>query len=314
MPELPEVETIRRGLDERLPGLKIAEVEVRVPKMFIGRPEDVLDRTVIGLERQGKLLIIRLEAGLLITVHLKMTGQLIWQPARTLADAVPDEEERDNATASFDSAEEDDDQAETVMGGHPEKSYLQPLPHRHTHVIFTFDDGSHLYFNDLRKFGRVTVLLEEELPQTAFIEKLGPEPLQAGFTREYLAEQLKKRGRAVIKSFLLDQRNIAGLGNIYADESLFRAAILPDRLAGDLKPGELSNLYEAIQETLELAILHGGSSSHDYVNAVGEKGTFMGVANVYHRTGELCSRCHEGLIQRKKIGGRSSHYCPVCQR
>ena len=133
MPELPEVETIRRGLDERLPGLKIADIEVRVPKMFIGQPEEVVDRTVIGLERQGKLLIIRLDGGRLITVHLKMTGQLIWQPVPVLADLVPDE---DNATADFDHESEE---VEAVVGGHPEKSYLEPLPHKHTHVIVTFD-------------------------------------------------------------------------------------------------------------------------------------------------------------------------------
>jgi formamidopyrimidine-DNA glycosylase len=236
------------------------------------------------LEREGKLLIIRLDADFVLTVHLKMTGQLIWQGN------------------------------DTVMGGHPEASYLQPLPHKHTHVIISFDDGSHLYFNDLRKFGRITLMLAQELPNLTFLETLGPEPLEADFTVSYLEGRLKQRPRSVIKSFLLDQTNIAGLGNIYADESLFRAAVLPDRLAGSLKAGEIRNLFDGIRETLEVAILHGGSSSRDYLNAVGERGTFLAVADVYHRTGQLCHRCNSGLIQRKKIGGRSSHYCPICQR
>lgn len=284
MPELPEVETIRRGLDERLPGLVITGVEVRVPKLFEGDSESLVGRTVVSVERQGKLLIIQLDAGWLLTIHLKMTGQLIWQG---------DEE---------------------IVGGHPEKAYLEPLPHKYTHVIFSFDDGSRLFFNDLRKFGRITVMREEELSKTGFIEGLGPEPLEADFTVAYLKEQLKIHGKTTIKSFLLDQHNIAGLGNIYADESLFRAAVMPSRQAGTISSGEAQNLFDGIQETLELAILHGGSTSRDYVNAAGEKGTYLAIANVYHRTGLLCNRCHDGLIQRKMIGGRSSHYCPICQR
>jgi len=239
MPELPEVETIRRGLEDHIVGLTLTDIEVRAPKIFIGEPEEIIGEDITSVERQGKLLIFRLSGSKLMTIHLKMTGQLIWKPAM-LVDRDPAFEELDplidNAVMPY-SEEEVEEDDEVVMGGHPEKSYLQPLPHKHTHAIFQFSDGSRMYFNDLRKFGRITVLEAEDLPKTSFLERLGPEPLQSGFTAQYLVEQLAQRPRQPIKTFLLDQSNIAGLGNIYADESLFRAAILPDRLTGSLTAG-----------------------------------------------------------------------------
>jgi formamidopyrimidine-DNA glycosylase len=285
MPELPEVETIRRGLEAVLVGRVVTGVDVRVPKIFTGEPDNIIGQSVDSLERFGKLLAIRFSNEYVLTVHLKMTGQLIFK----------------------------DGEAEAVMGGHPEKSYLESLPHKHTHVIVSFENDAKLFFNDLRKFGYMQVLPGGEVEGLEFVQKLGPEPLEKEFTREYLISGLGSRPRSAIKSFLLDQTNIAGLGNIYADESLFRAAILPTRLAGSLTRGEASNLFDAIQETLELALLYGGSSERDYLTATGDKGTFLKIANVYHRTGQGCNRCHAGIIERVKIGGRSSHFCPVCQ-
>ena len=289
MPELPEVETIRRGLEGVLVGKTIEEVIVNVPKLFIGDAQSIVGLDVLGMERFGKLLVFRLNGGLLMTAHLKMTGQLIWRP-------------------------ENEADGDIVMGGHPEAAYLASLPHKHTHITITFTDGSELFFNDLRKFGFMHVMPEAELQELGFVQRLGPEPLEKDFTREYLLERLRKRPKVAIKSFLLDQENIAGLGNIYADESLFRAAILPYRTAGELAVGEVNNLHEAIQEVLELALMHGGSSSKDYLSATAEKGTFLKIANVYHRTGQDCNRCGEGVIERMKIGGRSSHFCSNCQR
>ncbi len=288
MPELPEVETIRRGLAPRLIGKTIEEITVRESKMFSGDEEAVIGRYISELRRHGKLLVFILDDGHAITVHLKMTGQLIWKPAKSASE-------------------------EAVMGGHPSEGYLDPLPHKHTHVVIDFSDGSTLYFNDLRKFGMMSVLDEKGLEELHFIQKLGPEPLDKEFTSDYLAQQIKKHPRVPIKSFLLDQTNIAGLGNIYADESLFRAAILPVRLSGSLTSGEVRNLHAAIGETLELALLYGGSSEKDYVNAIGEKGTYLKIAQVYHRTGQQCVRCLEGTIERVKVAGRSTHYCPECQ-
>jgi formamidopyrimidine-DNA glycosylase len=290
MPELPEVETIRRGLDAKVAGRTVQAVEVRAPKIFIGDPDLLEGKTLRAFDRYGKLLVVDVEGEYLLTIHLKMTGQLIWQ------------------------AGESGEGGDEVVGGHPEESYLLPLPHRHTHVIFYFEDGSTLYFNDLRKFGRMELLPANGLEAHAFVQKLGPEPLEGNFTYEYLEQRLKLRPRLAIKTFLLDQTHIAGLGNIYADESLFRAAIHPNRPAGRLSPGEVRNLFDAIQETIEIALAYGGSSSQHYVDAVGNKGTFLKIANVYRRTGQDCNRCPQGVIERLKIGGRSSHFCPVCQR
>lgn len=316
MPELPEVETIRRGLEDKLIGREITDISVRAPKIFQGQPESVVGLEILGLDRYGKLLVVRLSNGKILTIHLKMTGQLIWKrdPDQSLSEAEIDDIDNATLPLEIEDGEEEVSKEDVVVGGHPEKSYLQPLPHKHTHVIFSFNDGSRLYFNDLRKFGYIKVLTIDELPNLSFLQKLGPEPLEVSFTLRYLETQLKKRPRQPIKSFLLDQSNIAGLGNIYADESLFKAAILPDRPTGSLTPGETHNLHNSIQEVLELALLHGGSSSRDYLNALGERGTFLAVANVYHRTGQDCNRCATGHIQRQKIGGRSSHYCPICQR
>lgn len=288
MPELPEVETIRRGLEPRLTGQVIRRVEVRREKSFEGDVESLVGRRIDSVERQGKLLILLLDDNTALTIHLKMTGQLIWQA---------------------DLGEE-----EAVMGGHPALSYMDPLPHKHTRVVIEFEDDSTLYFNDLRVFGKVTHLSQADLEQLDFLITLGPEPLSKEFTVQYLEKTLKEHPKLAIKIFLLDQQNIAGLGNIYADESLFRAAILPTRLAGDLTQGEVRNLHEAIQETLELALQYGGSSEKDYVNAIGEKGTYLRIANVYHRTGLDCNRCGDGIITRIKLGGRSTHFCPSCQR
>ena len=288
MPELPEVETIRRGLEPRLVGQEVAAVDVRAPKLFVGNPDNLIGRRIESISRHGKLLVMLLDNEQALTVHLKMTGQLVWR--------------------------DDLGEAEPVMGGHPEQSYIDTLPNKHTRVILSFSDGSQLYFNDLRKFGRMMLLSAPELEDLDFIVELGPEPLDREFTAEYLAEQLKRHPKLPVKAFLLDQTNIAGLGNIYADESLFRAAILPQRAAASLTSGEVRNLRESIQETLELALQYGGSSERDYVNAIGEKGTYLKIANVYRRTGLDCNRCDEGIIERIKIGGRSTHFCPVCQR
>ena len=288
MPELPEVETIRRGLEKRLIDQAIISFENLSPKQVVGDSERLTGRTVEAIRRQGKLLIIEFrDSNFVVTIHLKMTGQLVWL------------------------AKGGDEQ---VAGGHPEKSYLETMPGRHTRAIVRFDDGSTLYFNDMRRFGRVTLVEKSELARIPFLQSLGPEPPSNNFTVFYLSQRLQKKPRTNIKSFLLDQTNIAGIGNIYADESLFRAAILPNRLAVSLSTGEVRNLFDAIQETLELALMHGGSTSRDYLNTDGEAGTFLRIANVYHRTGQGCNRCGTGIIERIKLGGRSTHFCRNCQR
>ena len=284
MPELPEVETIRRGLASHLPHKKIMSVEVRNAKSFLGNSLSMIGCEIMTVERQGKMLQMKLSDKRTIGVHLKMTGQLIWRAL----------------------------QGDSVMGGHPEQAYLDSLPNKHSHVMIGFDDGSTLYFNDVRKFGWVNIMTETELQNHEFLRKLGPEPLTEFFTSAYLESVLKKTKSVPIKSFLLDQTKVAGLGNIYADESLFRAGIHPKRLASSLRHVEIMTLTAKIKETLQLALHYGGSSERDYLNAIGEKGTYLKVAQVYHRTGLPCAVC-KTPIERIKIGGRSTHFCPNCQ-
>jgi len=289
MPELPEVETIRKGLQARLPGLRLVGGEIFLQKSVHGDLSHIQGASIVGVERLGKLLVFRFDRPYVMTIHLKMTGQLIWQPGK------------------------DSKVTEEVLGGHPEQSYLQPHPHKHTRTSFAFSDGSHLYFNDMRQFGKITILPEKELQEVRVVKTLAPEPASPEFTVAYLQKALARRARTAIKTALLDQTVIAGLGNIYADESLFRAKIYPTRRSGDLSNTEIERLHGAIKATLELALEHGGSSSQHYVDAVGNKGTFLAVATVYHRTGEACVVCGHP-IERIKLGGRSTHFCPNCQK
>ena len=284
MPELPEVETIRRGLEKHIVGAVIERVQVDTPKQFIGDPRTLTGVTVMTISRRGKLLIMTLSDGRYLTIHLKMTGQLLWKSVA----------------------------GEAVMGGHPAQSYIDQLPNRHTRMQFFFEDGSVLYFNDLRKFGFAELMSEQEFKLHDFLRRLGPEPLSHDFTLTYLRELLAGKSTP-IKTFLLDQAHIAGLGNIYADESLFRAGIDPRRKAGTLDHDEIAKLHDAIRETLELALTYGGSSERDYVNAIGEKGTYLKIANVYRRTGQPCMRCPGHEIRRITLGGRSTHFCSNCQ-
>lgn len=284
MPELPEVETIRRGLVAKMLGAVIEKVEVTSPKQFIGDPRTLKGATIVDLTRRGKLLIFHFDDNRFMGVHLKMTGQLLWKGV----------------------------EGDAVMGGHPAQSYIATLPNKHTRMQFFMEDGSILYFNDLRKFGFAELMGMKEFAANQFLRKLGPEPLSKDFTFAHLKKSVEKSGVA-IKTLLLDQVKIAGLGNIYADESLFRAGIDPRRAGSSLDDDELQKLFVAIRETLELALEYGGSSERDYVNAIGEKGTYLKIANVYRRTGQPCTRCPDKEIKRIKLGGRSTHFCANCQ-
>lgn len=281
MPELPEVETIRRGLAKSLVGHKILSVKVLAPKLFIGDPQLIVDQEVLETSRRAKILIFKLANAFLLT-HLKMTGQLIFQP----------------------------NQGELVIGGHPDKVYRLQLPHKHSHVVIEFDNGT-LYFNDLRKFGWMKVLnsLDELNGEVAH---LGPEYTWPEFTVEYFQTELAKR-RVTIKQTLLDQTLVAGIGNIYADESLFSAKIDPRRKANELTKTESKKLFACVSKVFNLSLQHGGTSSRDYRQADGSMGTYLQVANVYQREGLPCRVCGQP-IERIKISGRSSHFCPRCQK
>lgn len=293
MPELPEVETVRRGLERTIVGRIVAGVEIRVPKLFAD-PRELIDTALVGakvlaVERRAKVLCIRLSTGYTLAIHLKMTGQIVVQ---TL--------ERTKAMGTG------------FIAGHPEKAYEQPLPHAHTHVIIRFDDGRILYFNDLRKFGWLRLYENGAVERLFEHAKLGPEPFSPDFTPEYFLAALKKR-QIPIKTALLDQKVVAGVGNIYADEALFEARLSPFRKASSLKRDEISRLHAAVQQVLELGIEYGGTTFNSYVNAEGTAGKMRDYLKVYGREGQPCRGC-DGTVVRTKIGQRSAHYCPRCQR
>lgn len=310
MPELPEVETVKRGLERTIISKTVQAVLVRVPKLF---PDDqqVIEQVLVGakvlaITRRAKVLLIELSSGWSLAIHLKMTGQLIVVRSK-------DKKIRSGQVQkTLDST--------SFVGGHPEKAYEQPLPHQHTHVIISFTDGTQLFFNDLRKFGWLRLFPREVVNHTyhltlvAFLDslQLGPEPLSEDFTLEYLLYLLKKRS-IPIKQLLLEQQGIAGIGNIYADEALFYAKIDPKRPAASLKRAEVARLYAGIQVVLERGIEFGGTSKNTYLNVEGTKGEMQKYLMVYGREGLSCKECGT-LIERIKLGQRSSHFCPRCQK
>ncbi len=270
MPELPEVECVRRSLAPHLVGRTIARTRVTLPKLARPHPktlrQGLAGRTITDTQRHGKLLILPLSGGAFWTIHLGMTGQLICSPRRPNA--------------------------------------------KHIHITISFQDhGPRLYFRDLRQFGFMAFCPDLSSLQTGSLASFGPDALK--ISPQELAQRLAPR-RAPIKTLLLNQHILAGVGNIYADEALFRARISPLTRPIDLHPQQLLQLHQAIQQTLHEAIARGGSSVRNFVDARGRAGTFQHQHNVYRRTGQPCPRC-QTPISRITLGGRSTHFCPHCQ-
>ncbi len=282
MPELPEVETIRRGIVEKLKGKIINDVEVKVPKLFVGDPKNIIGAKITDAKRVAKVLEIVLDNGYSIIIHLKMTGQLVYR---------------------------DKDSEKTFSGGHSQKIYMNEPPHAFTHIIYTFDDGSHLYYNDFRKFGWNKVIKSDEALKLLGPDKFGPEPMTDKFTTEYLKKIFAKTAKPV-KLVLMDQAKISGIGNIYANDALYDAGILPTRPAKSLNDAEIMKLKEAIEDVLQLGLKYGGSSENTYVNIEGKKGRYMEVARVYQK--EKDPKGH--LVKRIAIGGRGTFFCTECQK
>lgn len=287
MPELPEVETIRVGLSALLPGRTIASVETDNPKSFPNAPNDVqqfvLNAKVVLVERRAKVLLIELSSKYSLVIHLKMTGQLVFRGEQNFG------------------------------AGHPTDSLVGALPDKSTHVIITFTDGSTLFFNDQRKFGWIRVFPTAEVPNIDFFKKVGPEPLSEDFTADIFIERVRKRKNSVIKAAILDQNVLAGVGNIYADESLWAAKIHPATRVKDISDQKLQLLHEEIISVLKLSIEKGGSTDKNYVNAEGKKGSYLSFANVFRREGQPCVRC--GMtIEKIRVAGRGTHICENCQK
>jgi formamidopyrimidine-DNA glycosylase len=287
MPELPEVETVRRGLEGLIVGKTIQATSHDTPKSFPNAEADV-ERFLHGAEvtevrRRAKVLLIDLSTNYSLVIHLKMTGQMVF-----VADA-----------ARF-------------GAGHPNESLIGSLPDKSTRVTITFTDDSNLYFNDQRKFGWVRLMPTPEIMNLDFFKKVGPEPLATDFTWQNLRDRLLRRKSTNIKAALLDQTVVAGVGNIYADESLWGAKIHPTMLVRTLSDAQFQSLYEELIFVLKLSIEKGGSTDKNYVNAEGKKGSYMSFARVFRREGKDCPRCG-AVIEKTRVAGRGTHVCPVCQ-
>jgi formamidopyrimidine-DNA glycosylase len=285
MPELPEVETIRRDLIEKILNRKINTIELRLEKIVknpaLEFKKIINNNEFTNISRRGKLLIFHLKTGEFLLVHLKMTGQLIFR-----------------------------DHKQTIAGGHSEKNMTLDVPNKYSHVIFSFKNKSQLFFNDLRQFGYLKIVNQKELKQIT--EKFGPELIDENFTFTKFEKLLHNRKRN-IKAFLLDQTALAGIGNIYADEILFKSQILPTRNLSTLTKNEIKTLFKNIKKILTLAITHRGTTFNNYVDSNGNKGGFLKFLKVYNRSGQKCLNC-QNEIQKTKIAGRGTNFCPHCQK
>jgi len=296
MPELPEVESLVQSLRPFVLGQKITRIEVRWPKLVSGRGNvrkaskqktvefiTSLEGERIGtIGRRAKNLLFHLESGKVLLVHLKMTGQLVWRGAEGKA-----------------------------SGGHPIELSEGPLPHQHTHVIFTLGNGT-LYYNDTRKFGYLLYFSDQEtLERTEHFKGVGVEPLGPEFTLNYFQDALQNRSGNV-KTVLLNQAVVVGLGNIYADEACFAAAIRPTRKASSLNAHEVKKLHAVIPPMLRRAVTLGGSSIANYLLADGSRGNYAREHKVYGRGGEPCAQCNRPLT-RCRIQSRTTVYCNYCQ-
>jgi formamidopyrimidine-DNA glycosylase len=287
MPELPEVETIRAGLQRLLPGRIVASVEHDWPKGFPNSQVDVaaffVGAKITRVRRRAKVLMIDLSTGYTLVVHLKMTGQMVFRGD------------------------------ETFGAGYPNNSLISTLPDRSTRVIITFKDGPILYFNDQRKFGWIRLLPTSEVVNNDFFKKIGPEPLGPELSADILFQRLQRRKNTSIKAAILDQTVVAGIGNIYADESLWGAKIHPATVVKNLTKPQITTLYNEIVYVLRLAIEKGGSTDKNYVDAEGKRGSYLEFARVFRREGLACPRCGS-IIEKTRVAGRGTHYCPTCQK
>lgn len=274
MPELPEVETIRRGLEPQLVGRAITGVRVRQPQLrdrvdTRALQREAVDRAITAVDRRAKYLLIRLHPDRVLIIHLGMTGRLSVGP-----------QAREDAL--------------------------------HDHLIFDLGDGLELRYNDARRFGMCLITTDAQLAAHPRMQHLGPEPLSSAFTADYLRERARGSHRP-IKTFLMDATVVVGVGNIYANECLYLARIRPTREVGRLRPMHWARICEAVRQVLQTAIEHRGTTLSDYVDSEGREGGFQNQLLVYGREGEACAKDRRRIV-RIVQAGRSSYYCPGCQR
>ncbi len=308
MPELPEVHTTVTGLQKVLPRLTIKDIWTDLAKKNQSIPhfkntlkdevfykkfkKEILEKKVVSVTRRAKNILINLSNGQTILIHMKMTGHLLFGEyvynKKNNSWSVSDREKNDA---------------------------LRDPYNRFIHVVFTFSNKKHLVFCDSRKFGKITLLPTKEALTTIHLKNLGPEPLEESFTENIFIEQLLKRPSLKIKSALMDQSLISGIGNIYSDELLWLSSIHPERTVSSISKKEFAQVYVSMKEVLGKGIDFGGDSTSDYRQIDGNKGNFHHAHNVYRKKGEKCGKrgCN-GVILRSVIGGRSAHYCSVHQK
>lgn len=288
MPELPEVETVRRGLKEYICQKTVSSVDFDTPKSFPNEDSLVsvflIGALIVDVRRRAKVLMIDLSTNYTLVIHLKMTGQMVYRSNN-----------------------------EAFGAGHPNDSLIGRLPDKSTRVQLRFTDGSMLFFNDQRKFGWMKLLPTDEVPNMKFMQKVGPEPFDPLFTKEVFIQRIRRKRGSMIKAAILDQTTLAGVGNIYADEGLWGASIHPAVRVKDVSNDQLELLYVELKNVLQLAIKKGGSTDKNYVNAEGKRGSYMDFARVFRREGQNCPRCGSEII-KIRCSGRGTHICPVCQK
>ena len=305
MPELPEVETVVSELRPKLKNKKIKEVRVLLPKIVAMGPgtlsnlrktdgsvavkfaQTLKGQKITGVSRRAKMIIMDLAGKYAILVHLKMTGQLIFLDKKHL-------------------------QKQIRLLNIPT---LKPshLPAKSTHVIFEFTDGSRLFYNDFRQFGYLKLVTDKELLHVKELQEYGPEPLDKRYAIAYLLSSMGKRPNARVKQFLMDPKNVAGIGNIYSDEILYYAKVKPTRRVKNLNSREKMLIYKGIKKILQDAVEHYGSSVGDFVRPSGDWGSYGLLHKVYGRSGEKCEVCGS-IIKSLKFNGRTGSFCPKCQR
>ncbi len=300
MPELPEVETIRRGLSTLIVGKTVSGVHnYDSAKSFPNAPSDVqrflVGASVVDVRRRAKVLLLDLSSGYTLVCHLKMTGQII------IIRQTRVEQSNGGASPSL-----------RWGAGHPNDSFVRELPDNTTREHIDFTDGTRLFFNDLRKFGWMKLYPTSEVPNMPFMQKVGPEPLESYFTGDVLFERLQRRKNTSIKAALLDQTVLAGVGNIYADESLWMVRLHPATQVKNVPLEQVEALTTAVKSVMNLSIEKGGSTDKNYVNAEGKKGSYLSFANVFRRDGQPCPRCGT-TITKLRVAGRGTHVCSTCQ-
>lgn len=295
MPELPEVETTTRGMRNTVTGLTITDFWCGWDNILRGISQKELKKKVVGtrfvdVSRRGKNILAGLSSGDILVMHMKMTGHFMYGKYTY-------------------------NKKENLWKPKASGSPLSDPYNRFVHVVFTLSDGNHLVFCDARKFGKIEIIKKDEILSHARVGSLGPEPLLKDFTLDVFKSRLLKKEKQMVKKVLLDQTVIAGIGNIYADESLHLSGIMPDRLVGSLTSKELGCLHVAIITSLNKGLALGGDSTSDYRNIHGERGQSHHTHNVYRQTGQACTkRGCKGIIKRTVVAARGTHFCPSCQK